>query len=399
MDRKPLSAALWAAAAVMLLVLLGFAGLMFFLLFGLFLEPNIYYSCIVLFASLAVLAAGIALPWKKPRKFTLLGGAALLLAWAIALCACLGCNAYRDSLTLVDKSNIDTDLYLAFDPDSDIPRLGKEASLRFPLADDLPVVDGAAAFFPLYSAFVEATYPAEIPALNHPGSPYRYHNTIDGYSALISGEADILFAFGPDSEQSALAEQAGVELELIPLGREGFVFFANRENPVDGLTQEEIRGIYSGKITNWREVGGKNEKILPYQRNAGSGSQTALVQFMGETPLAEPPKELVSRLMSGIIEAVSDYRNHRGAMGFSFRQYAEEIVANENIKLFAVDGVAPTEENMQSGAYPVMMPFYMVVRKGCRTEKMDALIAWARSEEGQSLVKAAGFATNPPTQM
>ncbi len=392
MDRNPLSAALWAAVSAVLLGLLAFAGFLFAMIFGRFLELNLYYCSFVLIAALGVAAIGLALPFRKPRRFTLLGALALLLAWAVALCSCIGYNAYLDSIIVVDNSNIDTSLYLAFRPESQIPRLKKEASLRFRQGDDLPAVDGAAAFFPLYSAFVEATYPSDIPALNHPDSPYQYHNTVRGYERLIYGETDILFAFAPDAQQKELADLEGVEFEFIPLGLEGFVFFTNVKNPVDDLTAEQIRRIYAGEITDWKELGGEDTKILPYQRNSGSGSQTALVEFMGETPLMKAPGELVNSLMWGIIEEVADYHNHRGAMGFSFRQYADGIVQNRNIKLFRVNGVTPTVENVQNGTYPILMPFYMVLRKGAHTREVNAFLDWARSEEGQTLVKAAGYA-------
>ena len=372
----------------------------FFYMFGLFgAAPNVYYSSFVLLAAGAALAVAWVLPFKKFKKVCkgfLFSAAAVGLAGVIAVGACLGYNARQAAITIKGDGAIDTREYLAFDPNSKIARLDHEASLRFTMEDDLPVVNGAAAFFPLYSSFVEAVYPAEIPGLNERRgevvSPYQYSNTIGGYYDLIFGYVDILFAFGPDANQLATAQLEGVELELIPMGQDGFVFFTNRKNPVKALTSEQLRAIYAGEITNWKRLGGKNVKIEPFQRNAGSGSQTALVQFMGDVPLMEPPTELVNSFMFGIIQQVADYKNHRGAIGFSFHQYAKDIAANKNIRMLAVDGVQPSQETVASGSYPVKMPFYMVVRKGARTQEMNALIEWVLSEEGQSLVVASGYA-------
>ena len=387
---------LYTALKVGVIVLAGLI-LFFFYLFRLFgVAPNVFYSSFVLLAAVIALALAWLLPFKKVRKGFLFSALAVGLAGVIAVGACLGFNARQSAITIKGDGAIDPSEYLAFHEESKIARLGSEASLRFSEEDNLPVVDGAAAFFPLYSSFVEATYPADIPALNAytdgKRGPYRYSNTIGGYYDLIYGHVDILFAFGPDGNQLATAEEYGVEFELIPIGADGFVFFTNKKNPVKNLTETEIRKIYAGEITNWKEVGGKNVKIEPFQRNGGSGSQTALVEFMGDTPLMDAPSELVNTFMMGIIQQVADYKNHRGAMGFSFHQYAKEIVANKNIRLLAVDGVEPSQETIANGSYPIKMPFYMVVRKGARTEEMDRLIAWVLSEEGQSLVAASGYA-------
>ncbi len=96
--------------------------------------------------------------------------------------------------------------------------------------------------------------------------------------------------------------------------------------------------------------------------------------------------------MSGIIEQVADYRNNPGAIGFSYYIYAAQLKENHNIKLLSVDGVAPSQESIGQGSYPITDNFYMVVRKGERTEEMERFIAWALSEEGQELVEKSGYA-------
>lgn len=87
------------------------------------------------------------------------------------------------------------------------------------------------------------------------------------------------------------------------------------DNPIDNLTTEQIQMIYSGEITNWKQVGGKNEKIAAFQRNEGSGSQSMLERFMGDIPIMEAPTEMVTDLMSGIIEKVSNYKNKSNCTG------------------------------------------------------------------------------------
>ena len=372
-------------------ILIGFVLVVTFFVLFFVLDLRIFFVSLTLLVGIFVLLFAWLLPKNKVKKGVFIGGLSLLLAGVIAVGSAVGYNLYLDAITVVDNSNIDTRKYLAFDPNSKIARLDKEASLRFSILDKLPVVDGAAAFFPMYSAFVEAVYPSNIPPLGREDSPYQYSNTISGYYGLTNGRRDILFAAAPDKGQSSYAEYHGVELELTPIGLEGFVFFTNAKNPVDSLTVDELRAIYAGQITNWAEVGGEDHAILPYQRNWSSGSQTALVKFMGDIPLMEPPAELVSDLMYGIIASVADYQNHRGAIGFSFRQYANEIVANKNIKLLSVNGVSPDKEHIADGSYPITDKFYMVTRKWRHTAEMDKFMEWVLSEEGQYLVETSGY--------
>lgn len=387
--------ALLALAGVALLIPVGYFGLFLLLLLSVLLPLNMFPGAVGLLVALLMLGLS-ALPfrggWRRVLRRIAGAGTALSLA---ALAGAWEWNAYQASITIVDNTNIDTSLYLPFTGDSRIARLEGEASLRFSPLEDLPVLDGAAALFPVYSAMVNATYPRNIPPLNQEGSPFTYHNTVGGYKRLAEGEVDILFAAAPGEGQESYYPEGTdvpVEFDRIPVGREGFIFFTSAANPVEGLTRDQLRGIYAGEITSWAQVGGEDTPVLPYQRNRGSGSQTGLEKFMGEVPLTEPPTELRNDLMSGIIERVADYRNNPGAIGFSYYIYASQLQANHNIKVLAVDGVCPSQETIGQGSYPLTDNFYMVMRQGERTEEMDRFIAWALGPEGQELVAKSGYA-------
>ena len=138
-----------------------------------------------------------------------------------------------------------------------------------------------------------------------------------------------------------------MEYHLTPIGREAFVFFVNSRNPVTELTVDEIQGIYTGEITNWREVGGEDQSIRPFQRAEDSGSQSALERLMDGLPLVEPELEDRVGTMGGIIQEVASYRNYHNAIGFSFRFYATEMVESGDIRLLALDGVEPTRETIR----------------------------------------------------
>lgn len=307
----------------------------------------------------------------------------------------------REALKALD--NIDIQEYLPFRAESKIARLPGTASLQFTEQDNLPALDGAAALFPVYSAYVNAIYPDSIPmpgtdayydySLQQKGKPpFQYHNTVLGYSNLAHKENDIFFGVAPsDMQRQEIAEQGG-ELQLETIGYDAFVFFVNSHNPIDSLTQEQIRQIYAGEIINWQQLGGPNMKIYPYQRNQDSGSQTALENFMGDIPLMHPPVEMINSLMSGIIEKVADYDNtKKGAIGFSFRYYTKGVIGNDRIKLLKIDGVEPSVENITNRSYPIVNELYAAWLKDNPNPNVQLVLDWVLSEEGQYLLEQTGY--------
>ena len=109
-------------------------------------------------------------------------------------------------------------------------------------------------------------------------SDYLAKNLCSGthgaYTNLIEGKCDIIIASRDISRnEKAAAESLGVELETAPLAIDALVFIVNPKNPVKNLTTDQVRKIYTGEITNWKEVGGVDHAITPYIRDADSGSQ------------------------------------------------------------------------------------------------------------------------------
>jgi len=292
-----------------------------------------------------------------------------------------------------------------------VTKLNEESTLK--LGGELPRLDGATALYPLYSAFVRATYPAPEPNLEIPeyfpygdlrqdnyGSNYRVvcSKTSGAFENLIDGYADIVFLMGVSDEQRAMAEARGLELILTPIGREAFVFFVNSRNPVSNLSTDDIRRIYSGEVTNWREVGGGNSAIRAYQRPDESGSQTMLKQIMGETPLVPAPMDEIFSTMMGMYERVADYKNYKNSLGYSFLFYIRDMIGENKVKFLSIDGIEPTYENIAGGAYPFANDFYAITvrRDGKyinqeRTENVDKLLQWMTSTQGQYLVDATGY--------
>jgi phosphate transport system substrate-binding protein len=207
-----------------------------------------------------------------------------------------------------------------------------------------------------------------------------------------------------------MAAREGVELEMTPIGKEAFVFLVNSKSRIENLSQDDIRGIYSGRIKYWGDLSpdswsGANSKIEPYQRPENSGSQIALRKIMGATPVMEPKTEQIFTFMGGLYNAVASYKNYTNAIGYSFRYYIETMLNDAELKqvrLLAIDGVTPTKENIASGAYPFTDNFYAVTvsnREGeddgtkARLENARRLIDWILSEQGRELVEKTGYVT------
>lgn len=249
----------------------------------------------------------------------------------------------------------------------------------FRFEGDLPVLDGAAALYPVFSGFVSSVYPEDSVSFSgtdfSPESKLQMRNTRAAYKAIVDGDADIVFCAKPSKEQLAYAQEQGVELELVPIGREAFVFVVNSNNPVNDLTVEQIRGIYSGKYTNWKQLGGLNKHISVLQRNTGSGSQTAMLSFMGDTPIKN---DRFSFLGSSI--------------GFSFRYYVSSLSASSGVKMLSLNGVYPSPENVRSEKYPIVSNFYAVYRKNETNPNVKNLLDWILSPEGQKIVEESGYA-------
>lgn len=279
---------------------------------------------------------------------------------------------YSDELK---AKSIEVGKYLPFEEDSGIVKIDSEITL----SGDIPVIDGAAALYPVYSSFVNAWYPQEAVSYENgdftKDSAMQYTNTRDAYRSLAEGTVDIGILAAPSEEQLAYAEEMGTEFEFVPIGKEAFVFIVNSENPVDSLTSEQIRGIYSGKYRKWSELGGNDRLIGAIQRNKGSGSQTAFLKFMN----GEPTKK--------------DYDGFLGSsIGFSFRYYVEGLVGENGVKMIAVDGVYPSIDNITNDSYPIIGNFYAVYRKDNDNENIPRLIELMLSSDGQQIVEKSGYA-------
>lgn len=209
-----------------------------------------------------------------------------------------------------------------------------------------------------------------------------------GISALINGTTDIANASRPmkRSEMDKLKQKynsLGVEVKV---ARDGLSVYLNEKNPVKALTLAQLKAIYTGKATNWKEVGGEDAKIILYSRENNSGTYVFFKEHVMETEDFAPRAQNLPGTAS-VVNAVAKDRN---GIGYGGAAYAAGIKIVNVRKDDASPAVAPTEENVMSGEYPISRYLYMYLRNK-PTGALKEYVDWILSAEGQSIVSDVGY--------
>ena len=253
--------------------------------------------------------------------------------------------------------------------------------------ENYPRIDGSLACVPLCEAV--ASRVTGCSAAQAEETLNDFLNTNPSYLALAKGERDLILAYEPAQETKEQLKEYE-PLQMDPVGKDALVFIVNKDNPVKSLSQEDLFGIFTGKITNWQEVGGNNIPIKAFRRPETSGSQTLLrVLLLGDAPMVEETMELVSS-MEGIISQVVTYENTSNAIGYSVYYYASSMYEQPGLRFLEVDGVAPSNDTIRSGEYPLVHDFYCVTNERSSEEAL-AIRDWLVSRDGQAFVESCGY--------
>lgn len=261
--------------------------------------------------------------------------------------------------------------------------------------NDFPKVDGSTATQPLIQAVMkDFTATSDIDF-----EKYNFTKTHQAYAKLINDEVDLIVVTAPSEEELQMAKDKGIELEVIPVVKEGFVFYVNSENKVTNLTIEQIQKIYMGEITNWKDVGGTDSQIKAYQRPKNSGSQTGMLELvMKDKKIMDAPVEDIPLGMSEIINLVSQYDNSNNAIGYSYYYYATTMYQSidkdviSKIRLLSVNGIEPNVQTIKEGSYPFTTSYYIVINKADGEDSpARKLTNKMLSERGQKVALDAGY--------
>ena len=210
------------------------------------------------------------------------------------------------------------------------------------------------------------------------GVTFTYNPTGSGsgIQAVSEGRCDIGLAsrgLKDDEKSSGLTETV--------LAYDGIAVVVSPENPVSDLTIEQIADIYTGKITNWSEVGGNDAEIVLIGREAGSGTRDGFESITGTEEACQYRQELTST--GDVIATVSQNPNAIG--------YASLSAVKESVKALSVGGVAPSEDTVKDGSYVIQRPFVLVTKDGVTlSPAAQAFLDYATSAEAAPIIAQAG---------
>ena len=256
--------------------------------------------------------------------------------------------------------------------------------------ENYPRMDGSTANLPLMAEVLSRTTGISTEEAETLTSCSK---TSKAWENLANGEADILLVYEAAEETKEAVAKTGEELEIDAIGNDALVFIVNENNPINSLTTEQIQDIYTGRVTNWKELGGDDLEIVPFQRGSTSGSQSLFMKLiMTEEDPMEAPTELSPGMMGELIDAIASYNNSANAIGYSVYYYASYMYTQPGLKFIEVDGVMPTDETIANETYPHINPYFVAIRA---TEGEDSpariLRDWILSDEGEEAIKAAGY--------
>ena len=170
----------------------------------------------------------------------------------------------------------------------------------------------------------------------------------------------------------------------IPVAWDALVAFVHKDNPVDNITFKQLNQVYLGKITNWKQLGGKDAPLELYVRR---GKMSGVGRTLRELVFANYDQEFKATYVvksSGPVEkGVLKNLNGFGVSGISSAK-------KRNFKLLKLDGKAPTYENIKNGSYALYRPLYLVIKRGNKTPLIRDFITYAVSSEGQKIIRAQG---------
>jgi len=246
-------------------------------------------------------------------------------------------------------------------------------------------IDGSTSMIPLHQALCNEFCSEE--------KFVRHRRTVESFGKFVEGENDVLLGVSFSDELLKHAEDKGIELAQLAITREAFVFLINKSNPVRDLSVEQIKDIYSGKTTNWRELGGDNATISAFQRNADSGSQIRMNKFMGDAKLVDAKVEYIYEAMGAIVEIIADFDEGKHSIAYSMYTFIEKQYTNEDVVLMSVNGVLPTDETVFDESYPIVIYNYIYYDENNEevAEFVQYLYVYLMSDEGQKLISDAGY--------
>lgn len=217
-----------------------------------------------------------------------------------------------------------------------------------------------------------------------------HNGTHSSYVNLITGKDDVIIVARTASDDEIhLADSVGVTLTTTPIALDAFVFIININNPVRSLTEKQIQDIYTGNITQWNEVGGRDTEVHPYQRNPNSGSQELMLSLvMKDLTMMDFPDMILFGMMGPINQISHDW----DGLGYTVYFFEKFMAPNDALKLLGVNGVVPSYNTLRNREYIYTTEVYAVIREDLdQSSTAYLLYQWLLTENGQDVVEESGY--------
>jgi phosphate transport system substrate-binding protein len=209
-----------------------------------------------------------------------------------------------------------------------------------------------------------------------------------GISALINGTTDIASSSRPmkTAEKTQVSQKAGADAVEIPVAKDGVSVYVHKDNPLTEITFDQLKGVYTGKIASWKDLGGKHQKIVIYSRENSSGTYV----FFKEHVLGGTDFAPTAQTLPGTAAVANAISKDRGGIGYGGIAYGEGIKLLPVKRGAGEKAVPASKETIADGSYPLSRPLYFYSR-GQPLGAAKAFIDWTLSEEGQGVVEKVGY--------
>lgn len=206
------------------------------------------------------------------------------------------------------------------------------------------------------------------------GSSAGIKNTMEGTSNLGMSSRD-------------LKDEEAQSVEGTQIAIDGIAVVTNKNNKVEDLTVEQVKDIFTGKITNWKEVGGADAQIVVVSREEGSGTRDGFQDILGFESEELTKDAQISDGSGNVKSTVEGNENAIAYISFGY--------VKDGIKSVKIDGVEANDDNVVAGKYPISRPFLVVNKKDAMSDEAKSFVDFIMSEEGQNIVSEEGFIKAP----
>ena len=208
-----------------------------------------------------------------------------------------------------------------------------------------------------------------------------------GISALLDNTTDIAMASRPIKfSEKMKIKSAGEDVAEIVVAYDALAVVAHPSNPVKQLTRQQLEDTFRGKITNWKQVGGDDRKIVVYSRETSSGTY----EFFKESVLKNKNYMASSLSMPATGAIIQSVSQTKGAIGYVGLAYVSPRVKTLSVSYDGKHYAAPTVENATNKTYPIVRPLYYYYNVKKKAE-IDPLVQYILSPDGQDIIKKSGY--------